>query len=1401
MALAQVQDLYAVPQNNGLAFDAARGRLYVADNVRQVLLALDLADGSELRSFPLALCPITLAISPNNGRLYVGEVHTNEAGYVTESPGKVAEIDMTEFRLLREVDYPYSPRGLLATDSGVLAITSPSLVNMEPQLRLWNINTGQSGTARSCTTYSVALDPAQNSLFGYGINNRFAPLVRVYFDSSTLNFTVLRATTDTGLVSAPVPSPDGQLLIAQGAAYQGSTNAAQDMKGLRTFDIGPGGNADAAFEPPNGDTFVLASGSGAFFFRRDTLEQFRHIDIGLTLRVAYAGDFVYAVVLTPTNDVRMLRFPNPAIGISTNQAPMPQFTWSPAAPSTRQEVLLDASSSTDDQTTGQLLYRWDFDNDGKFDTGYSTNAVAGYKFRTAGQHVVMLEVRDNFAATRQLQHAVAVTLESDPGEPAGTNVAWELPFPAWSVAFDPIRPLLYATDRLGKRLVVMNLTNGLLEHQWKFDVAPTAVAVRPDGSRLYVAQTDTDVWAVDPHGGGWVAELNPETRAMTHEFHVGMNTFAMLATDHGFLITHGEAEPERELHVYRTDTGELTGKRPCQPAHLALHPSQALVYAAGLQDSPPSLQRFTLDAATGGLSSPRFSSVYNGARIYPLPDGTNLVTGAGGLLNTNMVLTKDLGFGPNVAVTRIPERGLLAMFSKGTVRYFFEDRQEELVTQPALSDLAWATKVADRLCEVGVDATHTYLRWRMIPAVSTNENLPPVVTLHSPTNNQVIQLGQRIEIRATAGDLDGAVLGGIGLYTNGNLLFELPVGQQVLDWIPPHYGTIDIAAVAKDNLGVTNAGMARLIVNSPPSISLLNPTLAGPLYSPASFTLQAETSDPDGEVVRVDFYYGNQVYPRRSLGSAITRPFQINVTNLVGIGGALFAVARDNHGGITETSVNLNKRLFGLEGDDFYRPLVFPEGGPFVRTSNVDATRQFQEQVLYNLSTSNSLWWIWTAPSNCVVVLSTAGSSFDTCLGVCTGTNFDRLVVLEENDNDPVFPPWSRVKFIATNSVSYRFIVGGLPKDESGEVLLNMQLFPVPQIREGVPPLNDSWTNAFVLEGTNLTVTASNIGATNDVRDPASTIFPARKTVWWTWTPPGDGRVEISTAGSDFDTVLAVQLGASLPWNQVASGDDTPSTRQSRVSCDVLRGSTYYIVVGGFAGDSGTIQLKLDLLPPVPRPAIPVNDNFSNASVLAGDVFLARGYNDGATSEPGEPAHVGMAAKRSVWWKWRAADNTEVFLSLRCRSHVNFAMELATYLAVYTTADDSSLQSLATGKPQAVGSSGGYISITRFQAQAGRTYYIVADNKAGTGGDLELVLNGRLNPDFMALKPLGHAPNGQPRLWLRTSRPRGVELQNSPDLQYWVSVGTNTISNELELTVPWKQDGSTSQFYRLLGRD
>lgn len=127
-------------------------------------------------------------------------------------------------------------------------------------------------------------------------------------------------------------------------------------------------------------------------------------------------------------------------------------------------------------------------------------------------------------------------------------------------------------------------------------------------------------------------------------------------------------------------------------------------------------------------------------------------------------------------------------------------------------------------------------------------------------------------------------------------------------------------------------------------------------------------------------------------------------------------------------------------------------------------------------------------------------------------------------------------------------------------------------------PLNDSFGRRAPLAAAAGSLVTSSSGATRQPGEPAHAGAVGGRSVWWTWTAPSGGLVSFDTAGSDFDTVLALYRGGALSALAVVAANDNDSGVQtSRASAQVQAGDVLQIVVDGAAGGAGGIRLSWNL--------------------------------------------------------------------------------------------------------------------------------------------------------------------------------------------------------------------------------
>ncbi len=93
-----------------------------------------------------------------------------------------------------------------------------------------------------------------------------------------------------------------------------------------------------------------------------------------------------------------------------NVDPTASFTVDPAAGPVETVFQFDASGSSDaDDPVSALQVRWDWENDGTWDTGWATTKTADHQYADPGAKTTSLEVKDSGGATDQATRVIIVT--------------------------------------------------------------------------------------------------------------------------------------------------------------------------------------------------------------------------------------------------------------------------------------------------------------------------------------------------------------------------------------------------------------------------------------------------------------------------------------------------------------------------------------------------------------------------------------------------------------------------------------------------------------------------------------------------------------------------------------------------------------------------------------------------------------------------------------------------------------------------------------------------------------------------------------------------------------------------------------------------------------------------------
>lgn len=359
-------------------------------------------------------------------------------------------------------------------------------------------------------------------------------------------------------------------------------------------------------------------------------------------------------------------------------------------------------------------------------------------------------------------------------------------------------------------------------------------------------------------------------------------------------------------------------------------------------------------------------------------------------------------------------------------------------------------------------------------------------------------------------------------------------------------------------------------------------------------------------------------------------------------------------------------------------------------------------------SVHGSVWYELYADTNGTVEIDTAGSDYDTVLAVYQpGTEFvpsppgGGLTAVTCNDDSG--GAQSRVSFAMTAYTSYFIQVGA--RVGGGTLRIHAACNPA------CPPSNDNqqaaayaWVDAY---NPHFTMTVDTRGATLEPDEPRP-CAGIGNTVWFQFYADHDGAFDISTAGSDFNTVLAAYTFMdpftlpSPPGGIENIACEYHAAGAAAMTLPVTAGKQYWIQAGGAGGASGTLRFDLTCHGPCP----PYNDRFGYTG-FPSPPFVDSFDTSGATLEQGEPTSCGDMGK-TVWWGIMVEGKTRVSID-------NFGSDFPVAIAVY---DDPSMSFSLDGVHRLACETGG--ARLEFDASPGTNYYLQVGGEHGASGNLSI---------------------------------------------------------------------------------
>jgi hypothetical protein len=127
---------------------------------------------------------------------------------------------------------------------------------------------------------------------------------------------------------------------------------------------------------------------------------------------------------------------------------------------------------------------------------------------------------------------------------------------------------------------------------------------------------------------------------------------------------------------------------------------------------------------------------------------------------------------------------------------------------------------------------------------------------------------------------------------------------------------------------------------------------------------------------------------------------------------------------------------------------------------------------------------------------------------------------------------------------------------------------------------NGSCSGAIVITTATYTTTQSTLQADSPGNPEPDCVGGFGHGVWYEFTAPQAGLLEVDTFGSDYDTGLALYTGSCGSLTEVACNDDAGGLLTSQVIAPAAAGTTYFILAGGYDSDAGNLVLDLNYYTP-----------------------------------------------------------------------------------------------------------------------------------------------------------------------------------------------------------------------------
>ena len=435
----------------------------------------------------------------------------------------------------------------------------------------------------------------------------------------------------------------------------------------------------------------------------------------------------------------------------------------------------------------------------------------------------------------------------------------------------------------------------------------------------------------------------------------------------------------------------------------------------------------------------------------------------------------------------------------------------------------------------GLNTFNAMLLDNFVLTDGTSANLPPSVMITNPTNGQIFTNAADIPIDAAAAPGTGVVTN-VAFFINGTLAGSSQSSPFSISWSPPGNGGYALTAVAVNNSGLSSTS-APVSITVASGFAILTP----PVSQTIGVGLEA-------------------TFTVTSTGTNAAYQWQFNGANVAGA---------------TNSSFTLSNAPVSLSGS---YAVVIVSGGQSVTS----------------------------APAALLTVLGPPTLSSPLISTNVVGHSTNITLSVSASDPVPYYYQWqlngngiagtASGGLVGSNTISYTITNAG-PFD-SGDyqvVVANSvasvesEPFDVEVSYGALITTNDTFASSLAFNP--LTNGVSGINSSTSLPPTTGLAHiagkPAAGLLFYNWTASFSGVISLTTRGSTFDTLMGVYTGTNVnTLTPVGQDDDSGGDFTSLVTFNCTNGIKYQIVVAGYQGATGTVELGISPGPPLlPGPA------------------------------------------------------------------------------------------------------------------------------------------------------------------------------------------------------------------------